>query len=1747
MRNNFHYGFDTRLTAVILTLLMVLSLGGFVLRDTGMGVDEPMVFDESYGTPAPEATEVPAEATEAPAETAAPEATEAPAEDTPAPEATEAPAEATPIPETDSGTDTNTDTSEPETTADPQMTPAPETEATAAPEGDTPANEAMADGPATIAAVTLSANLAFDSKGEDGKYTYTLTLNNVECEFSTPIDNAVQFESAGQYSGISGYTQARIESVSGSENVIKNPASDTQVQVNGTFTQVTITFTVTPTDGNAPVFGIKFSSSLISPGVQLVCTADGKGNISTVKKYIKKDAEEKDKNDNLPAGMNFAPSVSGMVGPGSGTTTPGGDTGGKIPYAHTYNLVYHLNLPGDTTAEPGEAGKNYVLEGSDTDPTFALKTITGKEGDYNGVKVGTLPVLDGVLNSNYTYAHGGTTYYFAGWNTSKTDFNGYNNITYPVTWISTDSAHSRWVAPGTKVAVAAIEENKVSDEEPVRYKVDLYAVWAPLKNSSMFGYSMSITGAKLEGIDFNGSGWDDDDNGQILGNNGLSSGGAQKYSVLDGGWSEKNNEGKLSMTSAAPVAAGYDFVAWFNKKPGNADLPTGGKVPTKGDFLLTNGMELKFAGGNSAVYSIDALWGRVTPAENKVVTYDEKEHHVMFRSNADKGLVDVPKADLEAADGLYEAEKDDEKGAHEVIEAIIAGSEATYTVKEGEKTVKEETGHPSVPVTFKDAGVYTYSATGKLVVPGKYYAGGDTNSPDKTIDFTTPAEGTLTILPKLTLNVHKIVDGGAPDEDYTFKVEKTSGGKIVDSGEGATIGELTELTSFPVLTAKADGYDSVNMWFAKDGTYEFTVTEKEGSTHGMTYDTTPKNVTVTVENYKIKSVEVDSAEQLTDTSGVSDATATVDITNTYQTGSLTVTKKVDGYVEDGKEFSFTVTLKNGETPVSGTFGEGKDIVYFDSKGQYTFTLEKDGSRNLKGLPPGVTYTVEETADDDFTTDYHEAKTGTIVANETVQVTVTNTRNTGSLKVTKIVYHEPGSHTDDGYTTDGPFTFTVTPKDPTVNVDLTGVTASVGTDILSDEVKAEKSSVKFTMKDGDLDTFKSPGKSVTLTGLPAGLEYTVTEESVDGYATTYSPSAGTVKVTSADTPAEVTVNNLHYPGALVITKNVVDPYLDRGGTGDTGTDIMDTDFIFSVKLTKEGLGSHEIKIYDDKHEKTEDAYVVTASDTPVEIRLKNGWYAVIQSLPVGTGYTVTETVNPRYTVKATGNSGTIAAGTSGMVAHAAFVNTFETGDLTIRKNVEGADTLSRRYTVELTFSTGSLSTGWDAIKAMLTQPNLQAELSKFDEGVTVTGPVDTDDGGLKFTLSLASGKTYRLEDLPAGLGYAITEKPATGFEAAYTAGCSGTIVYNATQAAVITNTFKPGSLKITKNMEGDGNAYRSFSIDVTLGPEGDETVKGLGSVRAVYDGGGARYIPCTDGKITVSLRKDQSVTLSGLPQGASYEVKEEAVADYSASYSGNASGAIGAEVQEVTVINSYQAGTLQVTKKVIGAEEGEDTGAFNFTVRLSDTSITGTRNGLEFTGGVAAFTLTDGQSISIPGLKAGVEFTVTEDEAEGYETTYAVRNPDGTTVDGSNTGTIVKDGTVTVTVTNTKPGGGGPGGGGGGGGVLPPVTWPTATPEGTATPGPTATPDPNATPTPGGTPGPGQTSQPFGTPQPTRKPGTTSQPFTPGTGGGTGGSGGPTAPATGDETAIAPWAILLALSAAGLAAVMAVGRRRRGRG
>ena len=112
---------------------------------------------------------------------------------------------------------------------------------------------------------------------------------------------------------------------------------------------------------------------------------------------------------------------------------------------------------------------------------------------------------------------------------------------------------------------------------------------------------------------------------------------------------------------------------------------------------------------------------------------------------------------------------------------------------------------------------------------------------------------------------------------------------------------------------------------------------------------------------------------------------------------------------------------------------------------------------------------------------------------------------------------------------------------------------------------------------------------------------------------------------------------------------------------------------------------------------------------------------------------------------------------------------------------------------------------------------------------------------------------------------------------------------------------------------------------------------------------------------------------------------------------------------VSCTNTPNKGTLTVTKTVAG-NGGDKSKEFAFTVELNDSSITGRYGDIEFTNGVATFTLKDGESKTAENLPEGTEYTVTENDYSG----------DGyTTAATGTTGKISKNVSLVAAFTNTK--------------------------------------------------------------------------------------------------------------------------------
>ena len=120
------------------------------------------------------------------------------------------------------------------------------------------------------------------------------------------------------------------------------------------------------------------------------------------------------------------------------------------------------------------------------------------------------------------------------------------------------------------------------------------------------------------------------------------------------------------------------------------------------------------------------------------------------------------------------------------------------------------------------------------------------------------------------------------------------------------------------------------------------------------------------------------------------------------------------------------------------------------------------------------------------------------------------------------------------------------------------------------------------------------------------------------------------------------------------------------------------------------------------------------------------------------------------------------------------------------------------------------------------------------------------------------------------------------------------------------------------------------------------------------------------------------------------------------------------VNTVVVTDRPITDSLTVTKtvEVPEGEEIDKDAQFGFTVTLTDktfnrTYIFGDKT-VSFVNGIAEFTLCHGESVTFTLLPAGIGYTVTEDETEGYTATFT-----------GATGTISADGNAKADFTNTK--------------------------------------------------------------------------------------------------------------------------------
>ena len=280
--------------------------------------------------------------------------------------------------------------------------------------------------------------------------------------------------------------------------------------------------------------------------------------------------------------------------------------------------------------------------------------------------------------------------------------------------------------------------------------------------------------------------------------------------------------------------------------------------------------------------------------------------------------------------------------------------------------------------------------------------------------------------------------------------------------------------------------------------------EERGVTIGNILADTHYTVIEDENGYQTEGYVVRQGEQ----DGVmTDAGDTLRFVNTRDTGSLEIVKNLDGRTaEFGREFEFTVTLsRNDNIALAGTYltQSGRTVAFEDNAaGGVTARVRVagGGSLTILGIPSGTSYTVSEA---DYTADrYTTTSTGAVGVVETaaVRATFLNARANpgyGALTVTKTVEAIGGAEIPD---TQFVFDIALTLED---GEDFTGTLRTTRT-------SGETGRLYFN--GGAASIRLSHGESVTLSGIPLGTSYTVTERAAQDMRVSSTGSEGAIKGT-----------------------------------------------------------------------------------------------------------------------------------------------------------------------------------------------------------------------------------------------------------------------------------------------------------------------------------------------------------------------------------------------------------------------------------------------------------------------------------------------------------------------------------------------------------------------------------------------------------------------------------------------------------
>ncbi|HIU08072.1 MAG TPA: fibro-slime domain-containing protein [Candidatus Limiplasma pullistercoris] len=446
------------------------------------------------------------------------------------------------------------------------------------------------------------------------------------------------------------------------------------------------------------------------------------------------------------------------------------------------------------------------------------------------------------------------------------------------------------------------------------------------------------------------------------------------------------------------------------------------------------------------------------------------------------------------------------------------------------------------------------------------------------------------------LAVQKTVAGNAGEtgREWEFTIELKNANGTALSGDFHYEGESIVTDVTPPTGGK--------LTFDSDG--KATIRLKHGQK--ITIKGIPANVIYTVTEDKADGYETTPDGGTTSGKIEANKTAMAAFTNTksvYQ--RLTVEKTVEGADGDKeKAWEFTIELKNADgMALNGNFPyKGGSIVTgvtpptggtltFGNDGKATIRLKHGQKIIIEDIPVNATYTVTETeaGKDGYVTTPNVPISGKIEAGKDATASFTNSKTIlrGGLTVTKTVAGNAGDK-------DRKWNFTVTLSD-------TGISGTYGGMSFKDGVAT------FTLKHGE---------QKTATGLPAGIDYFVSEAEASqyGYTTRATDASGRIPAEGTATAAFTNMKSIPR-GNLSVSKTV-------SGSNPPSKTAFGFTVILSDRTVDGRFGE------------------MTFRSGVAEFTLRHGETVTASGLPAGVGYLVEEDADEAYTTSSQGAEGTV---------------------------------------------------------------------------------------------------------------------------------------------------------------------------------------------------------------------------------------------------------------------------------------------------------------------------------------------------------------------------------------------------------------------------------------------------------------------------------------------------------------------------